>query len=95
MSDQPLASLHATVRGRVQGVGYREFVLTRARSLNLRGYARNLPDGASVEVVAEGAPDDLEALLGHLRSGPRSSRVDTVEAHWGTATGHPAGFGIR
>jgi len=54
MPDQRPASLHATVRGRVQGVGFREFVLTRARALGLTGAARNLLDGRSVEVVAEG-----------------------------------------
>ena len=42
------------VRGRVQGVGYRYFVLRQAEELGLAGFARNLPDG-SVEVIAEGA----------------------------------------
>jgi acylphosphatase len=82
------------VRGRVQGVGFRDFVLTRARALGLNGYARNLPDGCSVEVVAEGPRSELERLLASLGEGPRSAVVQAVEVHWGTATGRSAGFGV-
>ena len=94
MPDLP-ASLHAIVRGRVQGVGFREFVLTWARSLGLNGYARNLADGRSLEVLAEGARADLDRLVVYLRQGPRLSRVDSVELHWGDVTGLHEGFGVR
>ena len=48
------ARLHAVVHGRVQGVNFRSFAASRARGLALSGTVRNLPDGRSVEVVAEG-----------------------------------------
>ena len=94
MTEPSLAALRAVVRGRVQGIGFREYVLTRARFLGLSGYVRNLPDGRSVEVVAEGARPDLEQFLDHLHEGPRLSRVDAVETEWGESTGAYDGFGV-
>lgn len=91
---QPVAALRAVVRGRVQGIGFRDYVLTRARFLGLTGYVRNLPDGRSVEVVAEGPRGELEQLLEHVREGPRMSRVDAVETEWGEPTGAYDGFGV-
>jgi len=89
-----VASLRAIVRGRVQGVGFRDFVWRRARFLGLSGYVRNLPDGRSVEVVAEGERQALEQLLEYLREGPRAARVDEVEVHWGQPSGGYPDFGI-
>ena len=66
---------------------------TRARYLRLSGYVRNLPDGRSVEVVAEGPRESLEQLIEHLREGPRMSRVDGVDVEWREATGEYRGFG--
>jgi acylphosphatase len=88
------ASLHVVVRGRVQGVGYRDFVYMRARFLGLRGYVRNLPDMRSVEVVAEGDRTGLEQLLDHLREGPRGARVDGLDITWGEPSGRHATFGV-
>jgi acylphosphatase len=84
--------LNAMVRGRVQGVGFRYFVKRRAGELGLVGFARNLGDGASVEVVAEGSRPALEALLASLRLGPRLSHVEKVEAGWAEASGGFQGF---
>jgi acylphosphatase len=94
MSEPPSAAFRVVARGRVQGVNFREYVLTRARFLGLAGYVRNLPDGRSVEVVAEGPRSDLEQLLEHLREGPRMSRVDAVDAEWGEPTGDYVHFGV-
>ncbi|MEK7872461.1 MAG: acylphosphatase, partial [Chloroflexota bacterium] len=55
------AHLAATVRGRVQGVGYRSFAQAWARALGLKGYVQNLSGGA-VEVRAEGPRERLEEL---------------------------------
>lgn len=89
------AQLHAVVRGHVQGVGFRYFVVDRAEDLDLVGYVRNLGDGRAVEVVAEGPRDDLEKLLVELWNGPRGSRVAGVETHWGPRTGNFRGFEVR
>ncbi len=78
--------LIAIVRGRVQGVGYRMFVLEHAQRLGLTGYVRNLPDG-EVEVVAEGDEDALHALLAHLHRGPLGAIVREVETYWSEPTG--------
>jgi acylphosphatase len=94
MTEHTLSALRAVVRGRVQGVGFREFVLNRARFLAVSGYVRNLPDGRSLEVVAEGSRSELEQLLSYLREGPRLSRVGAVEADWGEPTGAYEGFGV-
>lgn len=88
------ASLHAFVRGGVQGVNFRQFVYTRARFLRLTGYVSNLDDGLTVEVVAEGPRGDLEQLLEYLHEGPRSARVGQVEVEWGEATDRWTDFGV-
>jgi acylphosphatase len=73
-----LASVRFLVRGRVQGVGYRSFVLQQAEGLGVAGFARNLPDG-SVEVVAEADDPVLERLEQQLRKGPSFAKVAAVE----------------
>jgi acylphosphatase len=73
-----MASCRFLVRGRVQGVGYRYFVLHEAEGLGVAGFARNLPDG-SVEVVAEGDDPVLAQLEERLRKGPSFARVSAVE----------------
>jgi acylphosphatase len=65
------------VEGRVQGVGYRYFVLRQAEALGVAGFARNLPDG-TVEVVAEGTDEAVGALEDRLRLGPSFAAVGTV-----------------
>jgi acylphosphatase len=67
------------VRGRVQGVGFRWFVEREAHILQIAGWVRNNPDG-TVEVLAQGSPDQLAGLGARLREGPRAARVDDVEA---------------
>ncbi len=94
MSDAPV-SLRAVVRGRVQGVNFRSFAHTRARFLRLTGYVRNLADGRSVEVVAEGPRADLEQLVEYLHQGPRSARVEAVETAWSEARGAYRHFGVE
>lgn len=66
------------VRGRVQGVGYRYFVLQQAESLGVTGFARNRPDG-TVEVVAEGRDDVLTDFERSLQEGPAFARVENLE----------------
>ena len=85
----------AVVRGRVQGIGYRFYVLERARALKLGGYVSNLPDGA-VHVVASGERVALEQLLADIRKGPFLARVDDIALTWGLpAAESPGEFCIR
>ena len=93
MTEDAAVALHAFVHGRVQGVGFRAFVMYRARDLGLVGYARNLSSGISVEVRAEGSRAGLEQLLVSLRAGPPSSHVERVDVSWWPATGSYAEFG--
>ena len=87
------AAIRAIVRGRVQGVGFRDYVETRARFLRLVGYVRNLPAGRAVEVVAEGQREALEQLIEHLREGPGMSRIDAVDVEWRSPTREYRDFG--
>ena len=66
------------VRGRVQGVGYRNFAQRSAQALGLTGYARNLDDGC-VEVYAAGPADKIAELTPLLHRGPRWADVRGVE----------------
>ena len=86
--------LRAVARGRVQGVGFRDFVLQRARQAGLTGWVRNLADGG-LECVAEGPRPALERLLSELQSGPPMARVEQVESVYWPAQGDLRGFEAR
>jgi acylphosphatase len=94
MSRGEMARLEASVRGRVQGVGFRYYVVSHAGRLGLTGWVSNEQDG-SVHCVAEGARADLEHLLEELREGPASAIVEHVIENWLPYTGHWGSFGIR
>jgi len=81
------------VSGRVQGVGYRYFVLREAGALGVFGFARNQPDG-SVEVVAEGRSEALADLETRLREGPAFAEVTAV-AREAIAERGSSGFHVR
>lgn len=87
------ARLEATVRGRVQGVGFRFFVAHRAEALGLTGWVKNAGDG-TVQCLAEGRRQDLEALLAALELGPSGARVESVSPAWSAATGSFDRFSI-
>ncbi|HET8625224.1 MAG TPA: acylphosphatase [Gemmatimonadales bacterium] len=82
------------VSGRVQGVGFRWFVLRQAEREGLTGFARNLPDG-SVEVLATGDVVALERLAAALRVGPPHARVDNVTMRDAPTIPAPSRFEIR
>ena len=88
------ARLEAVARGRVQGVGFRVFVLREAMHLGLDGFVANARDG-SVRVLVEGQRDDLVALLERLREGPPASVVERVIERWEPARGIGPGFRIE
>ncbi|KRR19281.1 acylphosphatase [Bradyrhizobium lablabi] len=69
---------HVTIRGRVQGVGYRAWVEHRAVAHDLEGWVRNRRDG-SVEAVFAGPVEAVKAMVDACRRGPSSARVDAVQ----------------
>ena len=90
-----LASVQATVYGRVQGVFFRSFVSRQATQLGLTGYVRNLPDGRAVGVHAEGERRQLEELISDLKIGPPGAKVQKVDTNWSEYSGSYSHFGIR
>jgi acylphosphatase len=84
----------AMARGRVQGVGYRYFVLDCAHTTGVHGYVRNLSDGM-VEIVAESSPAALDDFLrlAHARNDP-VIRVDEISVKKSPATGEFHGFRV-
>ena len=91
MAETQKYRMHAFISGRVQGVGFRFHTLQTAQDHNLTGWVRNRWDGR-VEVVAEGAHDDLNQLLVALRRGPISADVEKVNYEFKDAKGDFQGF---
>jgi DNA ligase D-like protein (predicted 3'-phosphoesterase) len=85
--------MRVTVRGRVQGVGFRDATVRRARELGVLGWVRNEDDG-SVRVHAEGDSDALRALETFMRDGPPGARVEAVEVERVKVEGHEQ-FAVR
>jgi acylphosphatase len=89
-----LKRLLVTVRGRVQGVGYRAFAAEQAGRRQLMGWVKNDWDG-SVQVVAEGDETALGSFLQALREGPSLARVEGVAATWEPAQNNLSPFIAR
>ncbi len=71
------AVLHVTIRGRVQGVGYRAWIEYQATAGKLEGWVRNRRDG-SVEALFAGPPKAVAEMIALCRHGPPGSRVEAV-----------------
>jgi acylphosphatase len=69
------------VRGRVQGVWFRQSTAERARELGVAGWVRNLGDGG-VEAVFEGGPDAVTQAVDFVRSGPPRADVTSCDVTW-------------
>lgn len=85
--------VHVFVSGRVQGVGFRDFTQNQARRLKVAGWVKNLPDGR-VEAVLEGPAKAVEDLLAEIKRGPRSAKVDSVDAKDETPEGEFGAFDV-
>ncbi|HSP77910.1 MAG TPA: acylphosphatase [Myxococcaceae bacterium] len=82
------------IRGKVQGVFYRESARAEALRLGLSGWVRNLADG-SVEAVVEGAPEAIDAFVTWCHQGPPQARVTGVERTDGEALGEFSTFTVE
>ncbi|HJZ21569.1 MAG TPA: acylphosphatase [Bradyrhizobium sp.] len=71
------AIVRVTIRGRVQGVGYRYWLEQQAVARGLEGWVRNRRDG-TVEALLAGPTDVVSAMIASCRRGPASARVDGV-----------------
>ncbi|MDQ4061466.1 MAG: acylphosphatase [Pseudomonadota bacterium] len=92
MKDQPRKAVHAVVRGRVQGVGYRAWLAREATGRGLDGWARNRRDG-TVETVLAGPGGVVDEVLDRLWCGPAVARVEAVET--APAEDPGPGFDVR
>ena len=77
------AEVYCIVYGKVQGVGYRDFVTRQARDLSLTGWIRNTDTG-SVELLAQGTPDTLKTFVEAVHEGSVLAQVDSVAVDWRT-----------
>ena len=76
--DRTLETRLVRVRGRVQGIGYREACIRHAQALGITGWVRNRMDD-SVEVMLQGAPERLASMCDWLRDGMPAALVDDLE----------------
>ena len=86
--------VHLIIEGRVQGVFFRHSSRVTALELGLRGWVRNRSAG-SVEVVAEGPLDKLDAFVEWCKVGPEAAHVIRVERVDAEPAGLPGGFDVR
>jgi acylphosphatase len=93
MTNSPLTGAEFIVRGRVQGVGFRNATRVEALRLRLRGFAHNCADG-SVMVQAFGDPLALAELRAWLAHGPRFARVQELRERACVVNEVPDGFSI-
>jgi len=66
-----------TIAGRVQGVGFRYFVLQKAKEMEIKGWVKNTVDG-DVIALAQGIEEELKTFIDFLYIGPTLSRVDRI-----------------
>jgi acylphosphatase len=88
------ARVDVRIEGIVQGVGFRYWTRREAQRLGLSGWVANQSDG-SVETVAEGPRDALEAFVARVSVGPPGASVEDVDIRWRHASGEFEGFAIR
>lgn len=69
---------HILVSGRVQRVGFRQYVKFNASKLNLKGWVKNLSDGR-VEIIVSGNVKNVEKLIEIIKKGPLLSQVEGVK----------------
>lgn len=92
MSDDTVRA-RAIVRGRVQGVWFRQSTADAASRLGVRGWVRNRADG-SVEAVFEGTRASVERALAYMAMGPERAHVEQVETVWEPPAGEGP-FAVR
>ena len=82
-----LSEIYCVASGKVQGVGYRDCIEKYAREHGLCGRVCNRNDG-TVEVLAQGTPDELKNLIEILNQGSPLARVEALSVSWRTSSEH-------
>ena len=93
MSD--LTSVQLKFYGNVQGVFFRNYTAVKAAGLCVSGFVRNMPDGRTVEVIAEGEKEKLEELISCLKEGPPGATVEKIDISWSDYSGNLQSFIIK
>lgn len=85
---------HIFIEGKVQGVGFRNYIKRKAELLNITGWVKNLDDGR-VEAVLEGEKMDVEQLIDHCYEGPRTANVHSIEEQEEEPMDEFGGFDVK
>ena len=86
-------TVNMKITGKVQGVGFRYFVLRQAQEHNITGRVSNKPNG-DVEAFAQGEKADLEQFIAKVKEGPSFSRVEDISLNWVNEADQYFGFEI-
>lgn len=89
-----MVQVYIIVKGRVQGVNFRYYVLRKANELGINGYVRNLKDG-DVEILAQGTRDSVDRLIEFIKGNPGSSFVTDMELTWEKPETYFSNFQIK
>jgi len=88
-----LVGANIYVKGIVQGVFYRAYTRDKARTLGLKGWVKNLPDGR-VQIYVEGEEEKVEKLIEWCKIGPPHAVVEEVKVEWCEYSGKYGAFNI-
>lgn len=89
-----MVRIHLLIKGKVQGVFFRQSMRDVAAYYGVRGWVRNLPDGRTVEAVLEGEEEAVKKVVEWAHYGPPGARVERVEAQREEYRGEFADFRI-
>ena len=85
---------HFIVKGRVQGVGFRYFCETLAKSLGVTGWVKNTHDG-DVELEVQGKESSMDSFFDGVKKGPSFARVSDIQKNEITVQHHESSFTIK
>lgn len=88
------ARAHIFIEGKVQGVGFRNFIQRKAQTMDVRGWVKNLSDGR-VEAVFEGEKMDIDQMIEACMEGPPAANIHNLEEDWEESAADIEGFDIK
>ncbi len=94
MESNNLSRAEIIVTGKVQGVGFRQFVKKEAEKIDVKGFTENTDDG-NVRIIAEGFKSQLNDLLKTVKSGSEYSAVEECRIEWHDSKNEFDGFSVK